>query len=421
LVTALQLSRTDVRGALQEGGKSSAGAGRQLARQILVVLEVAVALLVVVSAGMMVQSYRQLQRVDPGFETDDILTFEVFLPTAKYTEPQQWTAFFRELLERLDNLPGVVQASAVNAVPLGVVQITGDVAIEGRPPRPGQANPSVGWRKSTPGYFGTLGIPLLRGRDFTGRDDDRAEPVVIVDRASARRFWPNENPIGKRLKLIGQGAPEAWRTVVGVVGDVRHEGIESPAKEQIYLPYYQYAHPFLYMVMRTSSDAEAFASQARKAVLAVDPNQSIFRVETMEVKLARSTAWRRFYTAMLAMLALVALVLAGVGVYGVMAFSVNQRTREMGIRLALGAERNRVVRLVVRQALVLVVIGVGVGLATALGLLRLISKLLYGVAATDLGILVGGAILLTVLALLASYLPAHRASRVDPLTALRTE
>jgi putative ABC transport system permease protein len=394
---------------------------RQFARQLLVVLEVAVALLVVVSAGMMVQSYRQLQRVNPGFKTDNILTFEVFLPTAKYSEPQQWRTFFNQLVERLDNLPGVVQASAVNAVPLGVVQITGEVAIEGAPPRPGQLNPTIGWRKSMPGYFEALGIPLLQGRDFTPRDDERAEPVVIVDRSSARRFWPNENPIGKRLRLIGQGAPEEWRTVIGVVGDVRHEGIESPSKEQIYMPYLQYAHPFLYMVLHTSSDAAAIASQARKAVLEVDPNQSIFRVETMEDKLARSTAWRRFYTAMLATLALVALALAGVGVYGVMAFSVSQRTREIGIRLALGAERSRVVRLVVWQALVLVGIGVAVGLATALSLLRLISNLLYGVATTDLGILAGGSLLLTVLALLASYLPAHRASRVDPLTALRIE
>lgn len=421
LMPALQLSRTDFRKALQEGGKSSAGAGRHLARQLLVVLEVAVALVVLLGAGLMIQSYRQLQRVDPGFNTENILTLELFLPTVKYTEPHQWTAFFTQALERFRNLPGVIQSGAVNAVPLGVVQITGEVAIEGAPPVPGQHNPTIGWRKSTPGYFQTLGIPLLRGRDFTDRDDDRAEPVVLVDQGSARRFWPNENPIGKRLRLVGQGAPEAWRSVVGVVGDVRHEGLEAPAREQIYVPYFQYPHPFLYLVLHTSSDAAAMAPLARRAVLEIDKDQSVFRVETLEEKLVRLMAWRRFYTLMLTTLAVVALVLAGVGVYGVMAFSVSQRTREIGIRLALGAERRTVVQQVVRQALGLVGIGVALGLAAALALLRLISNLLYGVAATDLKILVGGSLLLTVLALLASYLPAHRASRVDPMTALRLE
>jgi putative ABC transport system permease protein len=296
----------------------------------------------------------------------------------------------------------VIQAGAVNAVPLGVVQITGEVEIEGAPRQTGQLNPTIGWRKNTPGYFEAMSIPLLQGRDFTNEDNDRVEPVIIVDRSSARRFWPGKSPIGKRLRLLGQGVPDSWRTVVGVVGDVKHEGIEAASREQIYTPYYQFPHPFLYIVLHTSSDAAAMATPARKAVLEVDPNQAIFRVETMAEKLDRSTAWRRFYTVMLATLALVALVLAGVGVFGVMAFSVTQRTREIGIRLALGAKRRTVI-------------------ATALSLLRLISNLLYGVATTDLGILAGGSLLLIALALLASYLPAHRASRVDPLTALRVE
>lgn len=421
LIPALQVSRTDFRHALQEGSKSSAGTRRRFARQLLVVLEVAVALVVVLGATMMVQSYRQLQRVDPGFQTDDILTLEVFLPTAKYAEPHQWTAFFTEVLDKFENLPGVIQAGAVNAVPLGVVQILGEVAIEGAPPAPGQLNPTVAWRKNSPGYFQTMGIPRLRGRDFTERDDERAEPVVIVDQSTARRFWPDESPLGKRLRLVGQGAPEDWRSVVGVVGDVRHEGLETPVREQIYVPYLQYPHPFMYLLLHTSSDAAAMAPMARRAILEVDKDQSVFRVETMETKLLRSMAWRRFYTLMLGTLAIVALVLAGVGVYGVMAFAVTQRTQEIGIRLALGAERRTVLRLVLRQALALVGIGVALGLATALGLLRLISKLLYGVAATDLKILIGGSLVLTVLALLASYLPARRASRVDPLIALRTE
>jgi len=419
LMPALQLSRTDFRSALQEGGKSSAGARRHFARQLLVVLEVAVALLVVVSAGMMVQSYRQIQKINPGFRTDNVLTFELRLPAAKYTEPRQWSMFFDQLLQRFRTVPGVMQAGAINAVPLGVVQITGEVRLDGAPS--GQPNPTVAWRKTSPGYFTAMGIPLVQGRGFTDQDNELSEPVVILDQGSARRLWPKQSPLGKRLRLVGQGAPEAWRSVIGVVGDVRHEGLETTSMEQIYLPIPQYPHPFMYLVLHTSSDAAAMAPQARRTVLEMDRDQAIFRVETLDEKLTRSTAWRRFYTLMLATLALVSLVLAGVGVYSVMAFSVTQRTREIGIRMALGAERGSVIRLVVRQALLVVGIGVAVGLAAALGLLRLISNLLYGVAANDLGILIGGSFLLTALALLASYLPAHRASRVDPLVALRAE
>ena len=421
LIPALQISRTDFRNALQEGGKSSAGSRRRFARQALVVLEVAVALLVTVSAGMMVQSYRQLQRVDPGYKTDNVLTFELRLPATKYPEPQQQAMFFNQLLERFRNVPGVVQAGAVNAVPLGVVQVTGEVVTEGAATVPGQLNPTVAWRKTSPGYFPAMRIPLLQGRDFTESDNERSEPVVIVDQTTARRLWPNQNPVGKRLRLVGQSAPEDWRNVIGVVGDIRHEGLETVSTEQIYIPIPQFPHPFMYVVLRTSSDADAMAAQARRTVLDLDRDQSIFRVETMATKLNRSTAWRRFYTAMLATLALVALVLAGIGVYSVMAFSVAQRTREIGIRMALGAERGKVIQMVVRQALLVVGLGVLVGLAAALGLLRLIANLLYGVAANDFSILIGGALVLTVLALLASYLPAHRASRVDPLISLRTE
>lgn len=421
LMPALQLSRADFHQALREGGKSSAGVKSRLARQLLIVLEVAVALLVMVSAGMMIQSYRHLQRVDAGFKTDNILTLELNLPAAKYPEPRQWTLFFNQLLERFRSLPGVIQAGAINAVPLGVVQITGEVAVESAPQESGQLNPTVGWRKSSPGYFQTMGIGLLQGRDFTAHDDERSEPVVIVDQSSARRFWPDQNPIGERLRLIGQGAPEEWRSVVGVARDVKHEGLEVASREQIYIPYPQYPHSFMYLVMHTSTDAAAMAPQVRPAVLGIDKDQSVFRVETMDEKMSRSMAWRRAYTTMLGTLALVALVLALVGVYGVMAFSVAQRTREIGIRLALGAERRTVVQLILRQALWLAGIGIGIGLVAALGLLRLISSLLYGVAATDPKILIGGSLLLTALALLASYLPARRASRVDPLVALRNE
>ncbi|HEY0511018.1 MAG TPA: ABC transporter permease [Thermoanaerobaculia bacterium] len=422
LVPALQISRRDFHAALKEGAKSSAGAGRNLFRRVLVVLEVAVALVVLLGAGLMIQSFRRLQEVDLGFKTANILSLELFLPTTKYSTPSQQTAFFGELLERLRALPGVSSAGGVSAMPLGVVQSIGEVVIEGAPPpAPGQLNPSVAWRSNSPSYFQTLGIPLVKGRDFVDGDDERAEPVVIVDQSSARHFWPHQEPIGKRLKLVGQGAADPWRSVVGVVGNVKHEGPEVDSREQIYVPFRQHAQPFLYLLLHTPRNAGAVAGPARKAVLGIDKNQAVFRVETMDEKLVRTMAWRRFYTLLLAAFALVALVLAVVGVYSVMAYSVTQRTREIGIRMALGAERGAVTGLVVRQALGLTGLGVVLGLAVALGLLRIVSSLLYGVSATDVKTFVCGALLLTAFALLASYLPARRASRVDPTVALRTE
>ncbi|MGH9361756.1 MAG: FtsX-like permease family protein, partial [Thermoanaerobaculia bacterium] len=351
----------------------------------------------------------------------NLLTLELFLPTAKYPQPAQQAAFFEQLLARLETLPGVRSAAAVNAVPLGVVQWTGEVEVQGRPRAPGQLNPSAAWRVNSPDYFATLGIPLLAGRGFSDRDDERAAPVVIVDRTVARNLWGGQDPIGKRLKMVGQEAPEVWRTVVGVVGDVRHEGPETVSREQIYVPYKQFPQLFMYLVLRTRGEPAAVTAAARRAVREVDRNQAVYRVETMEEKFTRAMAWRRFYTLLLGAFASVALVLALIGVYSVMAYSVAQRTREIGIRMALGARRRSVVKLVLGQALALALLGVGIGLAAALGLARVASSLLYGVTATDLTTFVGASLLLTALAALASYLPASRASRVDPMVTLRLE
>ena len=421
LIPALQVFKADFVDALKEGSKGSAGAVRQLARRTLVVFEVAVALVVLVGAGLMMRSYRLLQRVDPGFRTEHLLTLELYLPAAKYPQPQQQAAFFEQLLARLKTLPGVRSAGAVNAVPLGVVQWIGEVEVEGRPPAPGQLNPSAGWRVNSPDYFATLGIPLLAGRAFSEGDDERATPVVIVDHTVARNLWPGQDPLGKRLKMVGQGAPEAWRTVVGVVGDVHHEGPETVSREQIYVPYKQFPSTFMYLVLRTKGNPVDVTAAARRAVQEVDANQAVYRVETMDEKLTRAMAWRRFYTLLLTAFATVALVLAMIGVYGVMAYSVAQRTREIGIRMALGARRQSVVKLVVGQALALTLFGAAIGLAAALGLARVVSSLLYGVTATDLTTFAGAALLLTALAVAAGYLPANRASRIDPMVTLRLE
>jgi putative ABC transport system permease protein len=421
LVPALQLSRGDFLTALKEGSKGSGGKLRRLARQALVVLEVAVALLVLVGAGLLVESFLRLERVDPGFRTDHLLTLEVLLPAKQYPGGTQWAAFFSRLLDRLAALPQVRSAGATNAVPLGVVTWDGEIEVEGRPRAPGQLNPSVGWRVSSPSYFATMGIPLRAGRVFTDADDDRSQQVVVVEVGLAQSLWPGRDPVGRRLKLKGQGASEAWRTVVGVVGDVRHEGPESVPHKMLYVPIRQFPQIFSYVVLRTTGDPLAVVTAARRAVMDIDPNQAVYRVETMGEKLARATAWRRFYTLLLGAFAAVSLVLAIVGVYGVMAYSVAQRTREIGIRMALGARRQGVVGLVLRQALTLTLIGAGLGLAVSLGLTRAVSGLLYGVAATDLATFTGACLVLAAFAALAGYLPARRASRIDPVTALRVE
>lgn len=421
LVPTLQLLKANLVSVLKEGSKGSVSATRQLVRRILVVFEVVVAMLVLIGAGLMVRSYRQLLSVDLGFETEKLLTLEIYLPAAKYSLPQQQADFFEQLLVRLRSIPEVRRTATVNAVPLGVVQWTGEIGVEGRPPGPGQLNPSAAWRTCSASYFETLRIPLAAGRVFNAADNERGAPVAVVDRTLAHSLWPGEDPIGKRLKLIGQQAPDAWRTVVGVVGDVHHEGPERVSKEQIYLPTRQYPSTFMYVVLQTAGDPVAVAASARHAVQDIDRNQAVFRVETMAEKLDRALAWRRFFTLLLGAFAAVALTLSLIGVYGVTAYSVAQRTREIATRMALGAQRRSVVKLVVGQALVMALIGIGIGIAVGVGLSRVVSSLLYGVTATDLPTFVGAAVMLTAFAAVASYLPASRAAKIDPMVTLRRE
>ena len=419
---ALQAFRGDHLHSLKQGGRGgSEGGERQLARRLLVVLEVAVALMVLVGAGLMVQSFLQMARLNPGFNPHNVLTLELFLPKAKYPDKSQWVTFFDRLQQRLTALPGVTAAATVNAVPLGKVQEVGDVQIEGLAVKPGQPLPQAGWRVCSPDYFHTMGTPLIEGRFFNDTDTDKSQPVAIVDRRMAKRYWPGASPIGKRLKMVGNDSAGEWRTVVGVVADVKHVSFDADSPEQVYAPFRQYPQIFEYVVARTAGDPGALATTARQAVRDVDRNQAVFRVETMDEKVALTTAWRRFYTALLGSFAVIALVLAMIGVYGVTAFSVAQRRREIGIRMALGARRGSVLGLVLGQALLLAGLGVAFGIAAAMGLARIASSLLFGVGATDLLSFAGGAALLVVMTLLASYLPARKASRLDPVLALSQE
>jgi predicted permease len=419
---ALQALRGNLLHSLKQGGRGgSEGAERQLPRRLLVVVEVAVALMVLVGAGLLVQSFVRMARINPGYNPHDVLTLELFLPAPKYPDKTQRVTFWNRLVERLDSLPGVVSAATVNAVPLGKVQETGDLEIEGLALKPGQPAPQAAWRICSPDYFRTMGTPLAEGRFFTPLDNDQAQAVAIVDRSVAKRFWPGMSPIGKRLKMTGQDSAGEWRTVVGVVGDVKHVSFDADSPPHVYAPLAQYPRLFQYVVIRTNGDAAAMAPAARAAVREIDRDQAVFRVESMDEKVAITTAWRRFYTALLGCFAVVALALAMVGVYGVTAFSVAQRRREIGIRMALGARRGSVLGLVLGQALLLAGLGVALGLAAALALVRVAASLLFGVSATDLGSFAGGALLLVALAIVASWLPARRASRLDPVLALAAE
>ncbi|HEY6323872.1 MAG TPA: ABC transporter permease [Thermoanaerobaculia bacterium] len=419
---ALQALRGNLLCSLKQGGRGgSEGAERQLPRRLLVVVEVAVALMVLVGAGLLVQSFVRMARINPGYNPHDVLTLELFLPAPKYPDKTQRVTFWNRLVERLDSLPGVVSAATVNAVPLGKVQETGDLEIEGLALEPGQPAPQAAWRICSPDYFRTMGTPLAEGRFFTPLDNDQAQAVAIVDRSVAKRFWPGMSPIGKRLKMTGQDSAGEWRTVVGVVGDVKHVSFDADSPPHVYAPLAQYPRLFQYVVIRTNGDPAAMAPAARAAVREIDRDQAVFRVESMDEKVAITTAWRRFYTALLGCFAVVALALAMVGVYGVTAFSVAQRRREIGIRMALGARRGSVLGLVLGQALLLAGLGVALGLVAALALVRVAASLLFGVSATDLGSFAGGALLLVALAIVASWLPARRASRLDPVLALAAE
>jgi putative ABC transport system permease protein len=419
---ALQALRGSLLHSLKQGGRGgSEGAERQLPRRLLVVVEVAVALMVLVGAGLLVQSFVRMARINPGYNPHDVLTLELFLPAPKYPDKTQRVTFWNRLVERLDSLPGVVSAATVNAVPLGKVQETGDLEIEGLALKPGQPAPQAAWRICSPDYFRTMGTPLAEGRFFTPLDNDQSQAVAIVDRSVAKRFWPGMSPIGKRLKMTGQDSAGEWRTIVGVVGDVKHVSFDADSPPHVYAPLAQYPRLFQYVVIRTNGDAAAMAPAARAAVREIDRDQAVFRVESMDEKVAITTAWRRFYTALLGCFAVVALALAMVGVYGVTAFSVAQRRREIGIRMALGARRGSVLGLVLGQALLLAGLGVALGLAAALALVRVAASLLFGVSATDLGSFAGGALLLVALAIVASWLPARRASRLDPVLALAAE
>jgi putative ABC transport system permease protein len=420
LIPALQASRTDINETLKEGGRSSGGSGHNRFRGLLVVSEVALALVLLVGAGLMMRSFVLLMSVDPGLDPQNVLTMDIRLLRGKY-QPSQQVAFFRQLLERLRALPGVHSAGAVYPLPLSGMEEGTGFGIEGQPPpAPGERR-NAGPRWVSPDYFKTLKIQLLKGRVFTEGDGGDSPPVLIINEAMARQYWPNEDPVGRRVSFNSRDNQPVWREIVGVVKDVRHTALDTESKPQMYFPFTQFPSSFMTLVARTDGDPLSFVAAMRGQVQAIDRDQPVSNIHTMEELLARSVSQRRFNLLLLAFFAGVALLLAAVGIYGVMSYSVEQRTHEIGVRMALGARTADVMRLLIGHGMKLVATGVAIGLAGAFALTRLISTLLFGVRANDPLTFAVIALSLALVSLAACWIPARRATKVDPLVALRRE
>ncbi|MGH7529914.1 MAG: ABC transporter permease [Gemmatimonadales bacterium] len=410
---------TDLGTPLKEGGKTTAGLGRRGLQQTLVVTQVALSLVLVAGAALLIKSLDRLHRVDPGFDPEGLLAVTIYLPDHRYPDDARQAAFFTSLLERVRQLPGVVSAGAVTTLPFSAVGIDHDmpVAVMNRLPPPGQES-QADFRIASEHYFATMRIALVAGREFTARDRDDAPPVVIVNQAFVDRYFPGENPLDQRVRW---GTSGPFAEVIGVVGPTRHRGLDAEPRPEIYVPYQQFNYGSMTLAIRAAGDPLVLAEPVKQAVYAIDAAQPISDIATMAELVRGSAAERRFNTIVLGAFAMLALGLAAIGLYGVLSYTVAQRTQEIGVRMALGARDGDVFRAVLGNGLRLALVGVVVGGIGALLFTRVLRTLLFQVSPTDPLVLVGVAALLVAVAALASGLPAHRAARVDPMVALRTE
>jgi predicted permease len=418
LIPALQASKVNLSDALKEGGRSSGWSGHNRLRNLLLVSEVALALALLIGAGLMLRSFIRLMSVDPGLDPRNVLTVDIRLSRNKYSRPQQ-AAFFQQLLERLRALPGIQAAGVVYPMPLSGMEENAGFNIEGQPPPAAGEQRTAGPRGVSPGYFKAQGIQLLKGRVFTESDGGDTPPVVVINEAMARRYWPNQDPIGRRISFDRRNGQPVWREVAGVVKSVRHMALEEEPRPEIYIPFTQYPLAFMTLVARTDGAPLNFVAAVRGQVQAVDKDQPISNVRTMEERLAGAVSQRRYDLILLAIFAGLALSLAAIGIYGVMSYLIAQRTHEIGVRMALGAQTGDVLRLVIGQGMALTLTGVLIGLITAFGLTRLLRNLLFDLSATDPLTFFATALILALVALVACYLPARRAMKVDPIAALR--
>jgi len=436
-VPAIQSSNPDLNETLKEGGRSAATSGRQRVRSALVIGEIALSLVLLVGAGLMMRSFISLQHVNSGFKSEGVLTLSIGLPGAKYKTPEQRLTFFQQLLERVRAIPGVQSAATNSGLPLSGGAWGRSLTVEGFPVLSVGEAPMINHCVISPDYFKTMGIPILKGRDFNGRDRapergsevavrGEVQPgastgVTIIDERLAREYWPDQDPIGKRVRFGPPEDNEPWHTIVGVVGEVRHERLDAATRKSVYLPHAQVPIGGTRLAIRTEGRPESIIGAVRNQVREVDSDLPLTRVMPMTDVVARSVWKERLYTALFGVFAAVALILATVGIYGVMSYVVTQRTREIGLRMALGAQRTDVLKMVVGHGALVTAAGIGVGVVAAVGLTRLMSSLLFNITATDPMTFFAVSIVLAGVALAACFVPARRAAKVDPMVALRYE
>ncbi len=417
LVPALKALRPGLNEWLKEGGRrTSPGARRRNVQSLLVISEVALALLLLIGAGLMVKSFFHLRKVDPGFNPIRVLTTDISLSESRYSQSHDVSSFYRQVLNQLEGQPPVQSVGVTSRLPLR----GGEACGYGLEERRFDMNQIAEFRAISPGYFRAMGIPLLSGRDFDERDSENGTGVIIINETMARRTWPNEDPVGKRL-AIDKTEERGMREIVGVVGDVKHYGLNAESRREMYVPYLQRPRHSMTLVVRARSEPIPLAQAVREAVRKVDKDQPVFNIRTLENLLSNSVSRPRFSGLLLTIFSAVGLVLAAIGIYGVISYSVSHRTHEIGIRMALGAVRSDVMKMVLRQGLRLTLAGLAVGIVAAFTLTRIISNLLYGVSPTDPLTFVGVSLLLAGVALVACYIPARRATRIDLMEALRYE
>jgi putative ABC transport system permease protein len=424
LAPALQASKSDLNETLKEGGRGSTESpGRRRVRSALVVAEMALALMLLIGAGLLVRSFLSLRGVDPGVNASRVVTMQVPLPRSKYGELEQRLNLYQQLLGRVAVVPGVESAALASSLPPDMPTVSDNFSIEGRPPQPGGELPVGDLILATPDYFLALGVPVLRGRAFSKADREGSPPVCVINQTLAREFFPGEDPVGRRLKQGGTDRPQnPFMEIVGVVGDVKYQGLHAKVQPAYYMPFAQNPWGDMSLVVRSSTpDPAGLVPAIRNELWALDRDLPLARVRTMDDLLSTSVAQPRFRTLLLSVFSAMALLLAAVGIYGVMSYTVERRTHEIGIRIALGAQLADVLRLVVGQGMRLVTLGVLIGLAGALALARLMSGLLYGVTTTDTLTFACVPLLLTAVATAACLVPALRATKVDPMVALRYE
>lgn len=419
LVPAIQLARPQLQSFLKEGGKGGGeGARWNRVRSGFVVFQVALSLLLLVSAGLLIRSFDKLLHVNLGFNSQQLLSLEYRLPRNKYGKPEAQWNFHRAVTEKVKEVPGVESVSLIRGLPFSGNGGTTAIILPDRELPAKGTEPEVMFNTAMPNYFETMGIPLLQGRTFGNEDQLHSPTALIINQTMANRFWPNQDPLGKQIKFVEDNSVG---TIVGVVGDAKHFLVEEEQRPQLYVPYSQDPGIFGTLVMRTSVEPMSLAEQVRQAVWKVDPDQPMWKIRTVESLVDRSVADRKFLMALMGIFAGLALVLTILGLYGVITYLVNQRTQEIGIRMALGAQVGHILTMVLKQGMLLVLSGVALGLGASWLLTRWLTSLLFQVTATDPIAFIGISLLLVVVALLACYLPARRATRVDPLKALRYE